>query len=142
MIKFTLKDINYEWELTSKIRKVHEYLFYNANFNSQIQKYNDEYSEFCGAPLNEKIKELADLYIVAIGITRFEYNIGNHLAKYILSDLNFSKDQILEEVVNKMNILQTRVWEEDANGYYQHKVCDNEQTNKVSTTSSKTDKKK
>lgn len=142
MIKFTLKDINSEWELTSKIRKVHEYLFYNSNFNSQIQKYNDEYSEFCAAPLNEKIKELADLYIVAIGITRFEYTIGNHLAKYILSVPNFTRDQILEEVVNKMNILQTRIWEEDANGYYQHKVCDNKQTNKVSTTSSKTDKKK
>jgi hypothetical protein len=142
MIKFTLKDINSEWELTSKIRKVHEYLFYNSNFNSQIQKYNDEYNEFCAAPHNEEIKELADLYIVAIGITRFENTIGNHLAKYILSDPNYTRDQILEEVVNKMNILQTRIWEEDANGYYQHKVCDNEQTNKVSTTSSKTDKKK
>lgn len=144
MINFTLKDIASEWTLRNKIAKVHEYLFYEANLESQIKKYKDECVEYGEASEEDKLEELADMYICACGIERFDYTIGTHLQKYVLElhSSYYKKDQILGKVVEKMNILQQRTWKLDNKGYYQHEVCTNGNENcKKDTSSSKHNKK-
>lgn len=144
MINFTLKDVTSVWKLKNKIAKVHEYLFYEANLESQMRKYKDEYTEFCEADEENKLEELADMYICACGIERFDYIIGTHLQKYVLElhTSYYKKDQILEKVVEKMNILQQRTWKLDNKGYYQHEVCINGNEDcKKDTSSNKHNKK-
>lgn len=141
MIKFGPEDIVSEWDLKSKINKVHEYLFYNATLETQCTKYSEERKEFIDAESEEdRLEELADMFICACGIKRFSYNIGKDLCDSILKNYNFDKNKILLAVCDKMNILQHREWEEN-NGYYKHKVFDiDEQTGKserVSKTNSK-----
>ena len=144
MINFTLKDVTDEWNLRNKILKVHEYLFYEANFDSQIKKYKDEVAEYCNANDEDKLEELADMYICACGIGRFDYTIGTHLQKYVLElhSSQYKKEQILEKVVEKMNILQTRSWKKDNKGYYQHEICTDEHENSKENTSSNKHNKK
>lgn len=144
MINFTLKDTSREWTLKNKIIKVHEYLFYETNLEAQMRKYKDECEEFCEANEENKLEELADMYICACGIERFDYIIGTHLQKYVLElhSSYYKKDQILEKVIEKMNILQTRSWKKDNKGYYQHEICINGNENcKKDTSSSKHNKK-
>lgn len=144
MINFTLKDIASEWTLRNKIAKVHEYLFYEANLESQIKKYKDECVEYGEASEEDKLEELADMFICACGIERFDYTIGTHLQKYVLElhSSYYKKDQILEKVVEKMNILQTRSWKKDNRGYYQHEVCSDGCTNSIDKKDSNNNKKK
>lgn len=144
MINFTLKDVTSVWKLKDKIAKVHEYLFYEANLESQIRKYKDECAEYCNADEKGKLEELADMYICACGIERFDYIIGTQLQKYVLKLQSsvYSEDQILEKVVEKMNILQQRTWKLDDKGYYQHEICTNgNEDYKKDTSSSKHNKK-
>lgn len=138
MINFTLKDTTNEWFLRNKIAKVHEYLFYEANLESQMKKYKDECAEYCNADEEGKLEELADMYICACGIERFDYTIGTQLQKYVLElhSTQYKKEQILEKVVEKMNILQTRTWKLDNKGYYQHEICINEHKDSEKDTSS------
>ena len=143
MIRFTVKDVVNVWKLKDKITRVHEYLFYEANLESQIRKYKDEYAEYCNADEEGKLEELADMYICACGIERFDYIIGTHLQKFILKLQSsiYSEDQILEKVVEKMNILQERKWNRDENGYYQH-ICTNDNAVRKCDSNSKTTKSK
>lgn len=144
MINFTLKDIASEWTLRNKIAKVHEYLFYETNLESQMKKYKDECVEYDEAGEEDRLEELADMFICACGIERFDYTIGTHLQKYVLElhSSQYKKDQILEKVVEKMNILQTRSWKKDNKGYYQHEICtDEHKDTKKDTSSNKHNKK-
>lgn len=124
MIKFNPEDITSEWELKNKIGKVHEYLFYKANLQSQCEKYSEERTEYYEAKTDDdKLKELADMFICACGVKRFSYAIGNDLCDNVLKNYGFDRNKILLAVCEKMNILQHREWEEN-NGYYKHKVFD------------------
>lgn len=143
MIKFSEIDTCSIWNLRDKIKKVHEYLFYNTNFDTQLKKYKEECSEFDNAETNEeKIEELADMYICACGISRFDYTLGYQLMEYVLKCKNHKEQDILIAVTKKMNILQERDWEETEDGYYKHKVHNNETEISGRKDSSKTNSKK
>lgn len=143
MIRFNEIDAGSIWSLRDKIRKVHEYLFYNTNFNSQLKKYKDECSEFEKANTKEQqIEELADMFICACGISRFDYTLGYQLMDYVLKCKNHKEQDILIAVTKKMNILQEREWEELDDGYYQHKVHNNEAEVSRGKDSSKANSKK
>lgn len=142
MIKFTLKDAIHFWDMNEKIRKVHEYLFFDTNLMAQMSKYNDEFNEYLNAKdEKERIMELADMYICACGIKRFDYVIGCHLCNAVLDTFGYSREKILDAIVEKMNILQERKWDRDDNGYYQH-ICIDENEDKKCHSSSKTTKGK
>lgn len=124
MIKFGPEDITNEWNLKNKINKVHEYLFYNATLETQCSKYSEERAEYYEATTDEdKLKELADMFICACGIKRFNYTVSNDLCNSVLKNYSFDKNKILLAVCDKMNILQQREWEEN-DGIYKHKVFD------------------
>lgn len=142
MIKFSPEDITNEWELKNKINKVHEYLFYNATLQTQCEKYGEERSEYYEANTDEeKLKELADMYISACGVKRFSYAIGNDLCENVIKNYGYNKSKILLAVCEKMNKLQYREWEE-VNGYYKHKVYDIDAQTGEKEGNSKTDNKK
>jgi len=140
MIKFNPEDITSEWELKNKINKVHEYLFYNANLQTQCEKYGEERTEYYDAKTDEdKLKELADMFISACGVKRFSYAIGNDLCENVLKNFGFDRNKILLAVCEKMNVLQHREWEEN-NGYYKHKVFDIDTPIRESKTNSRVHK--
>lgn len=142
MIKFSPEDITSEWDIKNKINKVHEYLFYNAILETQCSKYCEERSEYYEATTDEdKLKELADMFICACGIKRFSYAVGNDLCESILKNYNFDRNKILLAVCDKMNILQHREWEEN-NGHYKHKISNIDAQTRKSEGNSKTNNKK
>ena len=143
MIKFTVKDSVNFWDMNDKIKKVHEYLFYETNLTAQMAKYRDEYNEYMEAKDEEdRIMELADMYICACGIKRFDYAIGSHLCNAVLDTFGYPREKIIDAIIEKMNILQERKWNKDDKGYYQHDVCTDENENRKRNTSSCTHSKK
>lgn len=140
MIKFTEIDLVNKYKLRDKIKLAHEYLFYNATLEAQIDKYYEEYQEFGEAKERKDcLEELADMYICAIGIMRFKWVIGSHLIDNIVKNFGYAEEEILLAVINKMNILQHREWEEN-NGYYKHKVFDIDAPIRESKTNSRVHK--
>ena len=106
-------------EFVNMIKDCHEKLFPDASLLTQCEKFEEEFEEFETTNYNDT-KELADLFIVACGIYRFNKAIGECLCTSILS--SFYKDDLklsifANVVVDKMNKNIDRVWD-NKNGYY------------------------
>lgn len=111
-------------ETIMSIAKWHEETFPDATLDGQITKYNEEYDEYFEAKTpEEKIKELADIFIVACGISRFDlqeglYYIGD--AWELFSDTPFGWDLLGGAIERKMEKNRKRVWNKVADGTYHH----------------------
>ncbi|GHU02029.1 hypothetical protein FACS1894186_5930 [Alphaproteobacteria bacterium] len=83
--------------------------FPDATFASQLAKVNEEYSEFMRTPEREKTVELADMFIAACGLCRFDRRLGLELLR---NAKHRPEGQRLLSVAvdDKMKINLTREW--------------------------------
>lgn len=110
------------FNLFEKVSKVHEQLFPNATLESQCAKFDEEYKELEDADGIDICLELADCYIVAAGIYRFNKGLGDFIGKAIISSLEDNKTlrtSLAVAIVTKMNKNIDRQWN-NIDGYYKH----------------------
>lgn len=112
MTKETIKSI-IEW---------HEQTFPDATLWGQLDKYQEEQNEWVESNYSD-VTELADMFIVACGIARFDLQEGFfHIADVYDWYANAEELQLsgLEDAVNnKMKINRQRKWNK-GNGEYRH----------------------
>ena len=105
-------------ETIETIIQWHRETFPDATFEGQQQKWEDEFQEFCDSGIKD-ISELADMFIVACGIARFD-SIG--ALGFFVSISRFvgtKYDELRNAVQEKMKINRARKWD-FAGGKYQH----------------------
>lgn len=106
-----------------------EQTFPDATLEGQIDKFNTEYDEYFKAVTDSaKVEELADVFIVALNISRFDIADGLYYindAWQLYADSKFSLDELTQAIQWKMGQNRLRTWEKK-NGNYQHKGEANE----------------
>lgn len=109
-------------ETIASIIKWHEQTFPDATLEGQIEKFDDELSEYGES---ECLEELADLFIVACGIARFD-NVSALVAFERVCEIlklwrvNYGNPVPLQMAIdNKMAINRERKWGK-GKGNYQH----------------------
>ena len=116
-----------EDEDVASIIKWHKDVFSHADFEGQVKKWEEEYSEFLTARTNndatEMVSELADLFIVACGIMRF--NLIQGCQRMLLwNELRYTHGwsySTCQEAINKkMKKNRARKWNYLGNGNYHH----------------------
>jgi hypothetical protein len=117
--ELNIEDFENFQELAEKITEVHEELFPDATLETQCAKFEEEFEEFREARNDEEIKsELADLFIVACGIKRFNYGIFYILFRGLIEGIP-DNHEFAEAVIAKMNKNIKRKWD-NRNGLYKH----------------------
>lgn len=121
-------------DFMKRIKDKHQELFKDVTLMSQITKYSEEYNEMEEATRHIDdnpdafYEELADMFIVACGILRFNEALGKCLCKSIADDFIYkrndkSEDYLFEltsRVIEKMNKNIKRVWSKTKDGNYKH----------------------
>ena len=121
-------------DFMKRVEYVHRELFKDVTLMSQITKFSEEYNEMEEAYKhidenpNAFYEELADMFIVACGILRFNEALGNCLCKSITDDFIYKKDEegndylcvLTTKVIEKMNKNIKRVWSKTKDGNYKH----------------------
>lgn len=121
-------------DFMERVRDTHQELFKDVTLMSQITKFSEEYNE-----MKESFKhfdenpeafyeELADMFIVACGILRFNEALGSCLCKSITDNFIYKKDEegndyldvLAIKVLEKMNKNIKRVWSKTKDGCYKH----------------------
>lgn len=114
-------------EDVASIIQWHKDTFPRADFEGQVKKWEEEYDEFLTARTNkdaaEILSELADLFIVACGIMRF--NLVQGCQRMLLwNELRYTHGwafSTCEGTINKkMKKNRARKWEYLGNGNYHH----------------------
>lgn len=121
-------------DFMKRVRNKHQELFKDVTLMSQITKFSEEYNEMEEA--NKHIdenpeafyEELADMFIVACGIFRFNVALGECLCKSITDNFIYKKDEegndylgiLATRVIEKMNKNIKRVWSKTKDGNYKH----------------------
>lgn len=106
------------------IIKWHTETFPEANLNGQIEKFLDEKVEFATASTKElRIEELADCFIVACGISRFNPVYGSRFLGQVFDlfteDQSFTIASLQDAIDAKMKVNRKRKWSK-GKGNYQH----------------------
>lgn len=110
-------------ETIKTIMDWHEQTFPDATLNSQLVKYQEEQREWVESGCKD-ITELADMFIVACGLARFDIHEG----LYALSDVydwysgeaSLDMTNLIAEVEEKMKKNRKRDWAKTAEGTYHH----------------------
>lgn len=99
-------------ETILSISKWHEETFPDATLSGQIEKWNEELKEFRETNYREAY-ELADMFIVACGIIRFDINLGlyylTEIYDWLGSDIMFGDKEFIDSVEKKMEKNRKRV---------------------------------
>lgn len=109
-------------ETILSIAKWHEETFPDTDLQGQLTKFQEETDEYAE---DQSLAELADMFIVASGMTRFD-NMAALGCFAIVADLlskheNFAASVIFaEEVQKKMAKNRSRTWEKTPQGNYHH----------------------
>lgn len=104
-------------DFIKRIKNKHQELFKDVTLMSQITKYSEEFNEMEEATkhIDENpeafYEELADMFIVACGILRFNEALGKCLCKSIADDFIYKRDEeghdllfeLTGRVIEKMN---------------------------------------
>lgn len=109
-------------ETILSIAKWHEKTFPDATLEGQLQKYQEEQHEWVESDYTD-ITELADMFIVACGIARFDIQEGVFYMYDIhawLDDNGVNVSDFIEAVQKKMEKNRKRVWNKTDNGTYHH----------------------
>lgn len=109
-------------ETIISIAKWHEETFPDATLEGQLKKYDEEKEEFAKSDRKD-LSELADMFIVACGVARFDMCWGI----YTLNNVSFWRDvsgfdtrKLCEAIEKKMEKNRKRVWEKIGNGTFHH----------------------
>jgi hypothetical protein len=103
----------------------HEQTFPDATQEGQIDKYFKEEAEFLTAmeigSFNEAINEMADCFIVACGIGRFDIILAarfmGRVFNMFANDAGFTKTTLQKAIDKKMEINRNRKWGKKGNSY-------------------------
>lgn len=98
----------------------HKKTFPDATLSGQLKKFVEEKEEYENADRSHRLEELADMFIVACGISRFDMWQG----AAALSEVQFlfshhDKRNVLKTIDKKMAINRKRKWS-GTNGMYRH----------------------
>ena len=100
-----------------------EQTFPDVTLVGQIGKFEDELHEYFNAANHQdRIKELADIFIVALSICRLELDEGLyylHQAWKIYEGSPYSLGNVCYNIQEKMKTNRSRKWEKK-DGQYQH----------------------
>lgn len=117
-----------------RVRDKHQELFKDVTLMSQITKFSEEFNEmqealkhFEGNP-DAFYEELADMFIVACGILRFNEALGQCLCKSVADEFIYKVDEsgndclsvLTTKIIEKMNKNIKRVWSKTKDGNYKH----------------------
>lgn len=108
------------------IAKWHEETFPDTDFNGQMEKWFEERIEWqssCNPTQHGDILELADMFVVACGLTRFNSTEAMFCFARICDELASSgfATQDLEHAIDaKMERNRARAWKKQDNGTYHH----------------------
>lgn len=108
-------------ETILSIAKWHEETFPDATLEGQLAKYRDEESEWIASDYKD-LNELADMFIVACGVARFDMYESSYLLADVLdwlADEGISFDKLKSFIETKMKTNRQRKWA-ISNGKYQH----------------------
>lgn len=94
--------------------------FENETFSQKLQKWNEELKEVRDARGESRLFEIADLFIVAIGMRRFNKEVSKKMVDYVNS-LFPSNKNLMEYVSIKMEQNKKRVFELNGS-VYRHKT--------------------
>jgi DNA repair exonuclease SbcCD ATPase subunit len=107
-----------------KMAKEHSELFALASLESQIWKLEEEISEYKEATeLYQEMKELADCFIVCIGIYRFTPVVAKQIIQGLIDSSDINLEAVEKEVERKWQINLKRTWEWNGKTY-KHKGTD------------------
>lgn len=102
----------------------HKETFPDATLEGQLKKYDEEKEEFVKSDWND-LSELADMFIVACGVARFDMCWGIHT----LNNVSFWRDvscfdtcKLCEAIEKKMKKNRKRIWNKTAEGTYHHEL--------------------
>lgn len=100
-----------------------EQVFPDATLVGQTGKFEDELTEYFNATNHQdRIKELADIFIVAMSICRFGLDEGLYYLNHawdIYKGSPYSLGNVCYNIQEKMKTNRSRVWEKK-DGQYQH----------------------
>jgi hypothetical protein len=100
-----------------------EQTFPDATLEGQLEKYQEEQQEFIESNYQD-VSELADMFIVACGIARFDIREGSYyfadIADWMGSDIPIDWQPLQDAVDQKMAKNRKRVWNKTAEGTYHH----------------------
>lgn len=113
-------------ELDVKINVImawHQRTFEECDFFMQLQKWDEELKEIkdYNVETDDFMLELADLFIVASGMRRFNREVSQAMFKYIIKNYKPFFIKLPEFIDKKMEINRSRTWE-IKNGVYRHKI--------------------
>lgn len=128
IISKIINDRSFEtWEeLLEILKKEHEETFKDVTLEAQLDKFIDEQEEYENAEnCLEEAREMADMFIAAVGISRFaprfvEKFISPMLDKIIEESDDYSKRLVAQLALEKSLINKERKWDKKG-GKYQHK---------------------
>ena len=100
-------------ELDNEILKWHKKTFKHATFFSQLEKFKEEKAELDREEKGSEdwYMELADCYISALGISRFNNKVSSDLIWNLISDNEFYIENLEPFIVKKFKINKARKWE-------------------------------
>lgn len=104
------------------IMEWHKETFPDATLEGQLSKFEDEVKEYVYSA-DACVEEIADMYIVACGIMRFDFRKGFDKLYEVFMYLgctDIEPDVFLDIVDKKMEKNRARKWTK-LNGKYQHK---------------------
>lgn len=113
-------------ETIFSIMQWHAEIFPDATLDGQLEKYQEEQTEFVESNYKD-VTELADMFIVACGIARFDIHEGlfyfADIYDWFNSDITLSIEDLQRAVDEKMAVNRQRTWHKQ-NGLYKHNTDD------------------
>lgn len=110
-------------ETIDTIIQWHRETFPDATLKDQICKYEEERKEWLDSDCND-LSELADMFIVACGLSRFDMYTGLCALENVIYWLDykskFGMSELVEEVERKMEKNRKRTWKKQDNDSYHH----------------------
>ena len=104
------------------IAKWHEETFPDTDLKGQMEKWHEEKNEWEQSSCCD-IKELADMFIVACGLTRFNSPEAMFCFTRICDELassGFATQDLEHAIDTKMERNRARAWKKQNNGTYHH----------------------
>lgn len=104
------------------IKEWNEETFPDATLAGQLAKLEEEFKELAEAKeMEEKEKELADIFIVLGGLRRWDSKIGNCIVNTMVEKMPLSiLLELLPSIKTKMDINRKRVWKKSGDGKFHH----------------------
>ena len=110
-------------ESINTIIEWHKQTFPDATLEGQVKKFKEEYDEYYAGQQN--ICELADMYIVACGIARFDGVVALEFFAIVYQIMRqwtvIGAIYLFKEMIDKkMKKNRKRIWNKTGNGTYHH----------------------